>query len=134
MKKKKRPCFAALLLLLAPLVFGGATCQNKPTPGGPVGAIAADCLAEPVRNVATNLFDDVASAIMVTGDWKAAVAAVAARAGANGWEAVKCAVEWLVGDSEQKLFHRARMDDTTAARIELQRDRAREWLAEHPSP
>lgn len=116
------------LALLLPLL-GGATCQQRPPVD--VGSIAADCLADPVRDLATHLLDDVASALIVTGDWRAALANVAVRAGANGWEAVKCAVERIFGEREQQLTQRARMDEDTVKRLELERNRAALWLEEH---
>jgi hypothetical protein len=123
-----------MFLVLLCLEFAVVSCrtQGPLEPGGTVAGVAAECGAPAARDLAKNLLDDVASALIVSGDWRQALKNVAARAGANGLEAVSCAAEHLLADAEKKLTARASMKPETAQRTEVLRDRAKEWLGDRP--
>ncbi len=123
-----------LLIALAGLC-GAYACKTT-APTSPIATagvvIAADCGAPALRDLAAHLLDDVTSALLSGGDFRAALAAVAGRAGADGAAAVKCAVTELLGKADLQLSARARMEPDAVNRTEMLRDRATTWLAEHP--
>lgn len=124
----------SILIALGWTLGGCQAAPPLPPSIAPGIAIAADCGAPVVRDVATHLLDDVTSALMTTGDWRAALSAVAARAGDSGAEAVKCAVGDLLAQSSDQLALRARMEADAVDRTTLMHDRALTWLGEHPAP
>jgi hypothetical protein len=117
--------FRAFALCLA---LGSCKTITSPT----VTNIAADCGSPALRDLASHLLDDVTSALLSGGDYRVALANVAARAGADGWAAVKCAVTEVFGQSKAQLLARASMDKATADRTQTLVDRAGTWLGEHP--
>jgi hypothetical protein len=119
---------AALLLVFA--ASYGIACKTITSPT--VTTVAADCGAPEIRDLAAHLLDDVTSALLATGDWRAALAAVAARAGADGLAAVKCAVSEILAKSSAQLAAKDSMDKAEAARTQLLHDRAAAFVAEHP--
>jgi len=127
--------FARGLGLLLCLVFLGTVAGCKTTgstPPGPIsteaGQVAVDCGAPAIHDLAAHLVDDVASALITTGDWHAALAAVAVRAGNDGLAAVQCAVAEVLSRTSLQLEARASMDKDTGDRIQLMHDRALEYL------
>ena len=124
------------ILFVFVIAFGVTSCKTTGTLPGPTTSapvqIAVDCGAPAVRDLATHLLDDVASALLVSGDWHAALAAVAARAGADGWAAVKCAVGECLARADLQLSARAEMAADAADATQLRHDRALQWLSEHP--
>jgi len=118
-------------ILLSAIAFTLSCSHIPPTVVDTTQTIAVDCLAPAVRDVATSLLDDVASALLTGGDWKAAVNNIATRIKTNGMEAVWCAVNYIKAEATTKLFASKRMDDATVARQQLMYDRASAWLADH---
>lgn len=116
------------IALLLALCVSCTTVHVPPT----VVAVAADCAAPAVRDLAVHLLDDVTSALLVTGDWRIALAAVAARAGNDGLAAVKCAVAEILGQTKAQLASKASMSPATAVRTQTLHDRALAWTSEHP--
>jgi hypothetical protein len=99
-----------------------------PDPTPVVKTVAADCGAPALRDLASHLLDDVTSALLSGGDWRAALAAVAARAGADGLAAVKCAVAEVFSKSDAQLGYRGLMDKAEVDRTQLLHDRAGQYL------
>lgn len=126
-----------IIVLLFVASFGCQSCKTTGSIDGPITSapvkIAVDCGAPAIRDIASHIVDDVASALLVSGDWHAALAAVAARAGVDGWSAVKCAIAEVLAKADVQLSARAEMSpDAVAFTIQLH-DRAAQWLSEHPS-
>lgn len=119
------------VIVVALVAFISSCSHVPPAVVDTTGRISTDCLAPEVRDVATPLLDDVASALLSGGNWKDAVNSIAVRIKTNGWEAVWCAVEYLKGDAKIKLFASAKMDTNTASRQHLLYNRAEAWLADH---
>lgn len=118
-------------VVLASYLLVGASCKtpvsvNDPTPA--VVAVAKDCGYPAVRDLAGHLLDDVTSALLSTGDWHAALAAVAARAGVDGYSAVKCAVAQVFKDTSEQLVLKAQMDEAAATRTWTLNARAGAYL------
>ncbi len=118
-------------VVLASYLLIGASCKTPVTIPDPVHVlepVAADCGAPALRDLAAHLLDDVTSALLSGGDWHAALAAVAARAGADGLAAVKCAVSEVFFKSDQQLDYKALMDKAEVERTQLLHDRAGQYL------
>ena len=114
------------------IVLGGFAFSCKTITSPPVVSVVTDCGAPAIRDIAVHLLDDVTSALLVDGDWHAAVAAVAARAGADGLAAVKCAIADVLTRTTRQLTAKASMDVAEGARTQALHDRGVAWLAEHP--
>lgn len=130
-----------LLMLLAlgglALMPGCAT-TGTPTPGPATSApvqIAADCAAPAVRDVATHLVDDVASALLTSGDWHQALANLGAtetqRLKTDAWPAIMCAIQEIGARTGMQLAAKASMDQGAQVQTQTLHDRAVQWAAEH---
>ena len=106
------------------------SCKTITSP--PVVQVATDCGSPALRDLAVHLLDDVTSAVLSGAGWEGAVAAVAARAGADGLAAVKCAIAEIIGQTSTQLAAKAAMDPAEAQRTQLLHDRAVQWQATHP--
>jgi len=131
----------SILFPLAVLAFIAAlqtipSCKTTSVPGpsSPATTVLKDCGIPAVRDLATHLLDDVASAVAVNGPtedaWKSALLTVAWRAGVDGLSAVVCAAQELLAQHQTQLAARGRMDAATAARTDATDARLKEWLAE----
>ncbi len=109
------------------------SCKTVPIPPTVI-SVAADCGAPAIRDLATSLLDDVASALISKTGFAGALAAIEARAGANGKAAVKCAVEELIGKYNARLAAKANMTADDVALTQEARDNAAAWLKLRPDP
>jgi len=126
---------------LVAVVVCGTSCATTGTPGPAASVpaqIAADCGAPVLRDEATHLVDDVASALETSTDWQAALKALGNtqydRLKADTWPAIKCAVGEVLGRTDAQLAARSMMDEDAAKLTQRRHDRAAQWLSEHPAP
>jgi hypothetical protein len=117
-----------------------ASCATTgtPTPGPATSVpvqIAADCAAPAVRDVATHLVDDVASALLTSGDWHQALANLGAtetqRLKVDAWPAIMCAIQEIGARTGMQLAAKASMDQDAQVQTQTLHDRAVQWAAEH---
>lgn len=132
--------FARKLRALIILAGFCASCATTGTTPGPVASaptqIAVDCGVPVIRDEATHLVDDVASALETTANWQAALDALGAaqysRLKADTWPAIKCAVGEVLSRTDVQLAARALMDQDATESTQRRHDRAAQWLTEHP--
>jgi len=130
-----------LLLLLAlswVALLPACATTSAGTPGPVASApvqIAADCGAPAVRDAATHLVDDVASALLTAGDWQQALAKLGqeetARLKADAWPAILCAVQEIGARTGLQLAARASMGQDAVTQTETMHDRATSWASAH---
>jgi hypothetical protein len=108
------------------------------TPGPATSApvqIAADCGAPAVRDIATHLVDDVASALLTSGDWHQALVNLGAtetqRLKTDAWPAIMCAVQEIGARTSLQLGAKASMNKDAADQTQQLHERAVQWAAEH---
>lgn len=129
-----------LALAVVACVSLSVSCAHTGGTPGPVASapaqIAVDCGVPVIRDEATHLVDDVASALETSGDWRTALDALGAaqydRLKADTWPAIKCAIGEVMAKSGAQLEARALMSEDAAQLTQRRHDRAADWLAEHP--
>ena len=114
-----------LRLVLLCLSLGA--CKTVTSP--PVVEVATDCGSPALRDIAVHLLDDVTSALLSGSGWQGALAGIAARAGADGVAAVKCAVAEVLTKTDVQLTAKASMGPSEAARTQTLHDNALAYLA-----
>ena len=120
---------AAVLVVLAPLLFGGATCKNIPgpiVPPGDAGPSFVNCSDAALHQAVLNILPAAETAI-AQADYEAAVAAlIAGIGGPLAFDEVACAIQWIA--SKAALQETATGDTLEATKAA----HARAWLAAHP--
>jgi hypothetical protein len=122
--------FATLVFVL--VTASVMSCKTVPIPPTVV-SVAADCGAPAIRDLATSLLDDVASALISKSGFEGALAAIETRVGADGKAAVKCAVEELLSKYDGRLAAKTMGADDIAL-TQNARDNAAAWLKLRPDP
>lgn len=118
-----------LLVLVSPLLFGGATCKNIPgpiVPPGDGGPSFVNCSDAALHQAALNILPAAETAIAQANYEVAVAALIAGIGGPLAFAEVACALQWIA--SKAALEETATGDPLEATKAA----HARAWLATHP--
>lgn len=143
--EKKSPALTAIVLVVllaaTALVLAGTSCRTVAPIVDDATHIALDCGKPAIRNIASHILDDVASAL-VTADYAGGIRGIVAglikgvadaerqRALDEAWEAAACAVNEVHQRVNTSLAF-GYMDAATTDRQKMIQAHASQWLAGH---